>query len=319
MTKMTPVAAFAVAVATLAGLAESVRAEDRVKAIVAFPKNVGFAQSFARFVEKVNTTGKGTIQIQIIGGPEAIPTFEQAEAVRKGIAEIEALVAGNALPWEVRANGGLDLINQIQQKKMNTYLLAWPDTAGAQFHFYMKGQPKVGADGLPDFTGTKLRGAPAYRDIIGGLKGTFVNLPGPEVYTALERGTVDGFAWPAVGIMDFGWEKFVKYKITPPFFNLDLVINVNLDAWKKLTPASRDFLTKASIAWEKESSEFWIKQAQTEGEELKKRGVQDFPLAAAAGRKYVSFTSETVWDRMKGRDPTHYDTLRSKFYKAPGS
>jgi TRAP-type transport system periplasmic protein len=165
----------------------------------------------------------------------------------------------------------------------------------------------------------KVRGAPAYRDIIGGLKGTFVNIAGPEVYTALERGTVDGFAWPAVGVMDFGWEKFVKYKVTPAFFNLDIVINVNLDAWKKLTQASRDFLTKTSIAWERESNEFWTKQAAAEAEELKKRGVQDFPLAAGPGRKYVSFTSESVWERMKGRDVSNYDMIRSKFYKAPGS
>jgi TRAP-type C4-dicarboxylate transport system substrate-binding protein len=330
---MTPVAALAVAVATLAGLAEPVRAEDRVKAIVAFPKQVGFAQSFSRFVDKVNATGKGTVQIQIVGGPEAIPTFEQAEALRKGIMEmhytpssyyagvvpeIEALVGGNALPWEVRANGGFELLNQIQQKKLNAYLLAWPDT-GAQFNFYFKNQPKVGGNGMPDFSGVKVRGAPAYREIITGFNGTFINIAGPEVYTALERGTIDGFAWPAVGIMDFGWEKFVKYKLRPEFFNLDLVINLNLDAWKKLSQASRDFLTKAGIAWEKESNEFWTKQAQTEAEELKKRGVQDFMLPAASGPKYVANASESVWARIKGRDASNYDTIRSKFYKAPGS
>jgi TRAP-type C4-dicarboxylate transport system substrate-binding protein len=333
MSRWTKVATLAVAAVAAIGLADGASAEDRVRAIAAFPKNVGFAQSFARFVDKVNTTGKGTVQIQYVGGPETVPTFEQFEAVRKGVAdmgytpssyyagvvpEIEALVGGNALPWDVRANGGFELLNQIQQKKMNSYLLAWPDT-GARFNFYLKNQPKVGTDGMPDFTGMKVRGAPAYRDIIGGLKGTFVNIAGPEVYTALERGTVDGFAWPAVTVMDFGWEKFVKYKITPAFFNLDLVINVNLDAWKKLSQASRDFLTKTSIAWEKESNEYWTKQAAIEAEELKKRGVQDFPLAAAAGTKYVSFTSETVWERMKGRDPSNYDVIRSKLYKAPGS
>ena len=213
---------------------------------------------------------------------------------------------------------GLDLLNQIQQKKLNAYLLAWPDT-GAQFNFYFKSQPKVGADGMPDFTGVKVRGAPAYRELIGGLNGTFVNIAGPEVYTALERGTVDGFAWPAVGVMDFGWEKFVKYKLRPDFFNLDIVINVNLDTWQKLSQASRDFLTKTGIAWEKESYDFWTKQAATEAEELKKRGVQDFQLATDAGKKFVSYTAESVWARMKGRDPANYDAIRSRFYKAPGS
>lgn len=326
-------AALAAAAAVTVGLAQTATAEDRVKAIVAFPKQVGFAQSFSRFVDKVNATGKGTVQIQVIGGPEAIPTFEQAEAVRKGVAEmgytpssyyagivpeVEALVGGNALPWEARSNGGLDLLNQIQQKKLNAYLLAWVDT-GAQFNFYFKNQPKVAANGMPDFSGVKVRGAPAYRELIGGLGGTFVNIAGPEVYTALERGTVDGFAWPAVGVMDFGWEKFVKYKLKPDFFNLDIVVNVNLDAWKKLSQASRDFLTKTGIAWEKESNEYWSKQAAVEAEELKKRGVQDFQLSADAGRKYVAYTHEGVWERIKGRDATNYEAIRSRFYKAPGS
>jgi TRAP-type C4-dicarboxylate transport system substrate-binding protein len=333
MSHLAKIAALAAAAATVVAVSTIASAEDRVRAIVAFPKQVGFAQSFSRFVDKVNSTGKGTVQIQIVGGPEAIPTFEQSEALRKGIMdmhytpssyyagvvpEIEALVGGNALPWDVRANGGFELLNQIQQKKLNAYLLAWPDT-GAQFNFYLKNQPKVRADGLPDFSGVKLRGAPAYRELIGALGGTFVNIAGPEVYTALERGTVDGFAWPAVTVMDFGWEKFVKYKVTPPFFNLDLVINVNADAWKKLSSKTRDFLTKAAIDWERESNGYWTKQAATEAAELKKRGVQDFPLSAAAGPKYVAFASETVWERIKGRDASNYEAIRSKFYKAPGS
>jgi len=314
--------------AALAGVAPA-KAEDQIRAISAFTKQTGFTQSFLRFIDKANAAGKGTYQIQFVGGPEAVPTFEQAKAVRSGVAdmgytpssyyagemaEIEALVGGNAAPWEARANGGFDMINDIHKKKMNAHILAWVEY-GPRFNFYLKNQPKTRPDGLPDLTGMKLRGAPAYREFMAALGGTFVNMAAPEVYTGLERGTVDGFAWPQVGVMDYGWDKFVKYKLMPTFFNLDIVVNVNLDTWKKLSQASRDKLQATAIAWEKESAEFWTKEAAKEQAELAKRGVQDFTLAPAAGKAYVKLASDSVWARMKGRDPTNVEALKPKFYK----
>jgi len=314
--------------AALAGVAPA-KAEDQIRAIAAFTKQVGFTQSFLRFIDKANAAGKGTFAIQFVGGPEAVPTFEQAKAVKNGIAdmgytpssyhagdvpETESLVGGNVGPQEARANGGFELLNQIQQKKLNTYLLAWVDY-GPRFNFYLRNQPKLGANGLPDFAGTKLRGAPPYRELMAAMNATFVNMAAPEVYTGLERGTVDGFAWPQVGVMDYGWDKFVKYKLMPTFFNLDIVVNVNLDTWKKLSQASRDKLQATAIAWEKESAEFWTKEAAKEQAELAKRGVQDFTLAPAAGKAYVKLASDSVWARMKGRDPTNVEALKPKFYK----
>lgn len=320
------VAAIAITAATFGTPAE---AEDRISAVAAFGKQVGFTQSFLRFVDKANAAAKGTFQINFVGGPEAMPTFEQAEALRKGVMdmnftpssyyagnmpEIDALVGGNVAPWEARANGGLDMLNKIQQQKMNAYMLGWVEY-GARFNFYLKTAPKLRPDGLPDLTAVKMRGAPAYRELLTMLGANFVNIAGPEVYTALERGTVDGLAWPAVGIMDFGWERFVKHKVTPEFFNLDIVINVNVDKWKALTPQSRDLLTKLVIEWERESYNFWIKQAKQESEELAKRGVQDFALSPDASRRFQSLASETVWDRMKSRAPESAAALRPKFYK----
>lgn len=324
-TKLAIALGAAVALASIA----PANAEDQIRAIAAFTKQVGFTQSFLRFVDKANAAGKGTYQIQFVGGPEAVPTFEQAKAVRNGIAdmgytpssyyagempEIEALVGGSAAPWEARANGGFDMINDIHQKKMNSIILAWVEY-GPRFNFYLKNQPKLRADGLPDLSGMKLRGAPAYREMMAALGGTFVNMAAPEVYTGLERGTVEGFAWPQVGVMDLNWDKFVKHKIMPTFFNLDIIITVNLDKWKKLSPATREGLQKLAIAWEKESSDWWIAKAKEEQTEIARRGVQDFTLSAEAGKKYVKLASDTVWERMKGRAPDTTAQLKPKFYK----
>ena len=53
-----------------------------------------------------------------------------------------------------------------------------------------------------------------------------------EVYTALERGVVDGYGWPTIGIFDLGWEKVTKVRFEPGFYAVDINVLVNLNTWK---------------------------------------------------------------------------------------
>ena len=186
-------------------------AQETLRALSMQPTAVTYTQSFLKFIDKVNAAGQGVVQIEFVGGPEAIPTFDQPEAVREGVIdmiygpgsyyagivpETDALVGSNLTPMEKRANGGIDLLNQIHQEKMNAYYLGHPD-GGIQFHIYMTKEPQLKDDGLPDMSGIKLRGAPIYREFFADYLGaTFVQVNVPEVYTALERGTMDGLGWP---------------------------------------------------------------------------------------------------------------------------
>jgi TRAP-type transport system periplasmic protein len=265
-----------------------------------------------------------------VGGPEAIPTFDQPEAVRTGVIdmiygpasyypgvvpETDALVGSNVTPMEKRANGGIDLLNQIHQEKMNVYLLGHPD-GGIQFHVYMTNEPQLKEDGLPDMSGIKLRGAPIYREFFTDYLGaTFVQVNVPEVYTALERGTVDGLGWPSIGVMDLSWDNFLKYRIDPGYFQTDLVILVNLDRWNALSDEAKQILQDTAIAWEEESYEQLQALRAEEDAEMKKRGMQVVELPADAGEAYLNAAYEEAWRRLEGRDPTHYEALREKFFK----
>jgi TRAP-type C4-dicarboxylate transport system substrate-binding protein len=323
-------AAAAATAALCAWASGAAQAQETLRALSMLPKPVVYTQNFLKFIDKVNQAGQDVIQIEFVGGPEAIPTFDQPEAVREGVIdmiygpgsyypgivpETDALVGSNVTPAAKRANGGIDLLNQIHQEKMNVYYLGSPD-GGIQFHIYMTSEPRLKDDGLPDMSGVKLRGAPIYREFFTDYLGaTFVQVNVPEVYTALERGTVDGLGWPSIGVMDLSWDNFLKYRIDPGYFQTDLSILVNLDKWNSLSEEAKQILQDTAIAWEQESYELLQAQRKQEDAELKKRGMQVVELPPEAAEAYLNAAYDEAWNRLKERDPTHYDALRAKFFK----
>ena len=78
-----------------------------------------------------------------------------------------------------------------------------------------------------------------------------VTMNSPAVYTALERGVVDGFGWPTAGVLKRGWVKKAKYVVDLPFFgNSNMGAIMNLDKWKKLPADVRKTITDISVAYE---------------------------------------------------------------------
>ena len=320
----------ALAAAVVWGGVDQASAEETLRALSMMPKPVTYTQSFLKFIDKVNAAGQGVVQIEFVGGPEAIPTFDQPEAVRTGVIdmiygpgsyypglvpETDALVGSNVTPMAQRQNGGIELLNQIHQEKMNVHYLGHPD-GGIQFHIYLIKQPQLNDDGLPDMSGIKLRGAPIYREFFTDYLGaTFVQVNVPEVYTALERGTVDGLGWPSIGVMDLSWDNFLKYRIDPGYFQTDLSILVNLDKWNALSDQAKQILQDTAIEWEQESYEQLQALRAEEDAEMRKRGMQVVELPPDAARAYLQAAYDEAWRRLKERDPTHYDELRARFFK----
>ena len=113
------------------------------------------------------------------------------------------------------------------------------------FHLYLN-KPITG----PDLTGLKLRITPVYRDFFQALGATVIQTAPGEVYTALERGVVDGYGWPITGIFDLGWHEKTKYRVDPGFYSAEVSIIVNKRKWDSLTHEQRAVLTRAGEAIE---------------------------------------------------------------------
>ena len=80
----------------------------------------------------------------------------------------------------------------------------------------------------------KIRCSPTHVNFLKSINAQPVVIPPPDVYTALERGVVDGVVWPAGLIRDWGWNEILKDDVTPTFYQGYCVVLINLDIWKKL-------------------------------------------------------------------------------------
>ena len=315
---------------TIGGTVSSFAQEVELRVVTANPKQLIFAARFLKWLEKVNADGKGIVHLKYLGGPEAIPPAQQATALRNGVVDMQfgppayylgqvpegdALFGSNVTPAEARANGGLAMLDKVWRDKLNAHVLGW--FGGSKFGIYTRDEPKLDKKTGIRLEGEKMRSNGAYKDLFNSLGAINVSIQVPELYTALERNVVQGFAFPFVGIMDFGWEKFVHYRIEPYFWQIDLVVLVNVDKWNKLPQKARDFLTKEAADWEVSDLSFWQNLNKKENAELTKRGVKLFKLTGDYARAYVANAHKYTWERLEKRSPENGRLLKPKFYKQP--
>jgi len=309
---LTSLAAFALS--TTAASAQEVT----LRAVTAFAEGTQFSKPFERFIEKVNTDGKGLIKIQFIGGPRAMPPFEVGNAVRTKVIDIANVTGAfytNLMPEadalklmtkpmsEQRKNGSWEFINQLHNQKMNAYFLA-RQFHNVPFHIYLN--KKI--DKL-DFTGLKIRVTPVYRDIVQALGGTPITTPPGEVYTALERGVVDGYGWPVSGIFDLGWDKVTKFRVDPAFYGAEVNVLVNLDTWKSLNDAQRKVLTDAALWLEGLDSENVAINA-SERDRQAKAGIQALDFGADESKKFLQRANDVGWQSVIAKSPDAGKKLR---------
>jgi TRAP-type C4-dicarboxylate transport system substrate-binding protein len=307
-------------VALAAGLfaTSSAAQEVTLKAVSSFAEKTQFSRNFERFIDKVNADGKGVVKINYIGGPRAMPPFEVGNAVRTRVVDIANVTGAfytNLMPEadglklisksqsEQRKDGTFAFIEQLHNQKLNAHYLA-RQFHNVPFHIYLN--KKI--DKL-DFTGLKIRVTPVYKDVVEAFGGTTVTTAPGEVYTALERGVVDGYGWPITGIFDLGWEKVTKYRMEPPFYSVEVGVLVNLDVWKGLTDAQRKVLNDAALWLEGLDSENEA-AIKVEREKQAKAGIQTIEFGPAEDKLFRQKANDVGWASVIKRSPENGAKLR---------
>ncbi len=250
-----------------AGAAPAVHAQQALRWRLAssFPKALdtifGGAETFAK---KVGEMSGGKFVITVHPGGELMPPFGVVDGVQNATVEMahtapyyffgkdETFALGCAIPfglnsrqmsaWMYQGNGG-KLMREFYAKYN---IVSFPmGNTGAQMGGWYRKEIKS----AKDIKGMKMRIGGFAGKVFERMGGVPQNIPGGEIYTALEKGTIDAAEW--VGPYDdqkLGFNKVAPFYYYPGWWEggpqLDLYVNKG--AYEGLSPENKAIIEAAA-------------------------------------------------------------------------
>ena len=241
------------------------QAQIRWRLASSFPKSLdtiwGAAEVMAK---KVGEMTGGKFQISTHAGGELMPAFGVVDGVQQGTVEMahtapyyffgkdETFAIGCAIPfglnsrqmtaWMVEGNG-LKLMREFY-RNYNIINFAGGNTGAQMGGWYRKEIKSVA-----DVKGLKMRIGGFAGRVLERMGGVPQNIPGGEIYSALEKGTIDAAEW--VGPYDD--QKLGFNKVAPNYYypgwwegGPQLDFYVNTKAYDSLTPEYKAILEAAT-------------------------------------------------------------------------
>lgn len=278
------------------------------------------------YQKAVEAASKGSIRF-IVSGPETVPAFEQLQPVASGAFQflnthgayhfgttpiLAAIEAIGGTPEQRRSSGIFDVVDRMYQR-LGLKLVAMPMGPEGGYQLVLR-QPLTAAG---DLQGRKIRGNPTYANVIKLLGGSVVTMPPAEIYTALDKGVIDGFAFTSNGVLTTRFYEVSKYIVRPAFGFGTLPILANLAAWNRMPEADRKIMqeegAKASAKWMGDITKLIVDEERA----LVAKGLQVVQMNAAAQAKLKTAWSEGLWEIAGQKAKKEVEELRA-FAKSKG-
>lgn len=258
--------------------------------------------------DKVNEQAKGELTIEYLGGPEIIAPGDQAISVQKGVLEMAYTFSGayvglvpgaeaftlSRIPLaEERRKGVYDFL-QPQYAKNNLYLLGRLVSGPQGEYFYVATIKPVKS--LSDMVGLKIASfSPAMIHFFAALGGSGPVIGPPDIYTALERGVVDGAWLPIHDHVTFGLVEVETTLIDHGFGSDNFTVYLNLDTWNGLPKHLQDLLTQTLIDTDTEFESIYREQNKKDRQAMLDTGIEFVTFSPAEAEKYINTCFDAEW------------------------
>lgn len=278
------------------------------------------------FVKGVEKSSAGKMKLTV-SGPETVPSFEQLQPAGAGVFQfllthgayhfgttpyLAAIEAVGGDRTSRKAAGLHDMVDRHYQKYgLKLVALAMSPEGGYQ----ILSRAPIGPSG--DLQGKKIRGNPTYQPVLTMLGASMVTLPPTEIYTSLEKGVVDGAAWPVPGILDYRLNEVVKYIVRPAFGFTAYPLFMNLSAWNRLTAGERQILLEEGRKLEDYAYREFRRLAEEEEKAATTKGMVITQMGPAQKAKLAKTWSEGLWDLTSQKSKKDIEDLRA-FAKSKG-
>lgn len=208
-----------------------------------------FNQSLEPWAAKVAEETNGAVEIKIFPGQSLGKLPDQWDMVNSGICDISFIIPGfspGTFPMTtdisnmfgvVPMGRHLSFVNGLYDKFLKeewaSTKILWPHILGdVAIH-----TSKKPVRALEDLEGLMIRTPGGMiPKTLTGLGATPASMPSGEVFTALERGTVDGCTFPMEAVKGFKIYEVTKYHTTAAVACGFASIVMNLDTWNSLPP-----------------------------------------------------------------------------------
>jgi TRAP-type C4-dicarboxylate transport system substrate-binding protein len=294
-----------------------------LKAVSFLPVTSTSNDGFREYIKRVNEVAKGELQINWVGGPEAIAAFDLHQAVKSGACDIgmlasayyasimpeaETMSLSHLTPPEEREVGYHDFMIE-RHKKINMMYIGRNIVAKK---YYLYTNKKV--DKPQNLKGQKMRTAGMYTLFMKKLGITGVTMPSGDTYTALERGLVDGFGWPSA-IVDRGWHEVIKYMLLPGIYCPNTTTCINLKKYRSLPDHLQKLLLDVQTDLEPWMWDHFLKIEQIEMKKSKDNGIKFIEFTGDDAKWYVDLAYKVKWDDMAKRIPGLTSRIKSMLEK----
>ena len=232
--------------------------------VTTWPKDFpGLGTMAERTAQFIGDMSGGAMIVKVFAAGELVGAFEAFDAVASGAADI---YHGAEYYW-VGKSKAYPFFTAVPFGMTATEIMAWTEFGGGQalwdelaapFNIkpfiagntghQMGGWFKRRIDSLEDMKGLKMRMPGVGGEVLRRVGGSAVNIPGGEIYSALQSGAIDATEW--VGPWNdqaFGFYREAKYYYWPGFHEPggQLGAGVNLKLWNSFTRQEQEILRGA--------------------------------------------------------------------------
>ncbi len=306
--------------------------QHTITCLAAWPKSAIHVKFFMKdFIERIQKEADakypGELKLVFKGGPEVVSTFEQIDAVGKGMVDLlygsmtyyvskmpetDVLNLTTLKPWEEREVGLYDYLDKLHNKKTNTHFLV-RNGLGQPFQLGLNVPIKT----LDELKGKNIRVNQTTLQLAKGLGANPVQMSPAETYTALERGVIQGHFTPGFLLPSFGLVKVTKYLVFPGAYDVIVNIVVNLDKWNKLPKHLQEFLTEQSDIHARHAYKYYEDQAKKEVAGYKAAGMKMINLPKAEADKLQQTAREATLKVVMKKAPVEGKKLLEYLDKKP--
>ncbi len=292
------------------------------KMVTSWPKNTpGLGVGAENMAQVINEMSGGRLQIHVYGANELVPAMGVFDAVSSGSVEmghsgsyfwrgkVPAAQFFTSVPFGMNAQelygwinhgGGLELWRELYAP---FNLIPFPaGNTGVQ----MAGWFNREINTIEDLRGLKMRIPGLAGEVFNLAGGTSVNIPGGELYTALQTGVIDAAEWVGPeNDLAFGFQQIAKYYYYPgwhePGPSMELIINKT--AFESLPKDLQAIVTYAARAMSQDMLDSYTAHNSRALKELvENQGVQIRKLPDAVLQRFYEI-SQQVYAQQAAKDP----------------